>query len=573
MVFNSMEVTYMDKRKLEEYNKLVEDVNHYSHMYHVENKYLISDEEYDALYKRLVHFEENNPKYINQNSPTQRVGETATTDFKELEHPVRMYSLDNAFNAEDLDKFLKRFTTNKVQTDFYVDCKMDGLAIDIIYRDGILATAITRGNGIKGEDVTDNVKMIPNIPKRIHSKETILVRGEVVVHKSDFHAINREREDKKLSTFSNTRNYAAGSLRQKNPEITKQRCLRFYGWELIRIKKPIDYQTEQQELLVKLGFNIPQGKLCKTMDEMLEYISKMEKNKKYLPYDIDGIVIKQNVVPTRSILGWNNHSPLWAIAWKFTDNGCTTTVTEIYWSMGRTGRLTPVAKINPVNIGGVNISEVNLFNTNFIETSGVGIGSEVDVIRSGDVIPKIKTVLTTKTYRPITHCPYCNSELVNIGTDLKCINPSCKEKLIKTIEFIVSKECLNIKGLGEQFVRELVNSNSIEKLSDIFSIIDSKSKSLSQDHLNQLVTRVRDINMMELFLILGIQGMGKAIAGKLSSEIYNLQNFIDILQSEEQLRLLPVNESVKSNMSKWFERESNKDFLLELIKLKLPLLS
>lgn len=567
----------MGKDKESVYRQLVEDLNKHSFLYHVKQAPIISDDEYNQLYRKLVELEKQFPDLISSDSPTQRVGETASSHFQKFKHPIRMYSLENVFSIDDLKKYYKRFAALRQEfspsdvNQFYCDCKMDGLAIDLIYRDGKFTLGLTRGDGIEGEDVTANLLTVPNIPKRIRTKQTVFVRGEIVVHKADFYAVNREREMKKLSQFSNPRNYASGSLRQKDPEITRKRMLRFYAWEMIVPNKKAISHDEQIKHLVDFGFNTPVGQLCTSIEEIISFINETARVRNELPYLIDGVVIKQNEPVYRKILGWNNHAPLWATAWKFTAEGAETTITRIVWGMGKTGKLTPVAKLKPVNINGVVVSEVNLANADYVENNKLGPSAKVRIIRSGDVTPKVAEIITKGTYLGVPKkCPFCHSELVRTGAEIRCMNPECEEILIASLQYLVSKDALNVKGIGDQFIREMITSKTASSLIDLFSPLESKSKNLSQDSLDELVTRTRNINMMELLMILGINGMGRAIAGKLTTEVMNVEGLIETLENEKQLRLLPINEAVKKSMISWYQKDYNKQLLKDIYNLHLP---
>ena len=562
----------------EDYLALVKDLNRHNFLYHEKNAPEISDAEYDQLYRSLVDIEKRFPDWIVRDSPTQRVGQASTNKENKVRHPIRMYSLDNVFTIPELRRFYKRFAdlrrefTAAEVDKFYVDCKMDGLAVDLIYREGKLIRALTRGDGIAGEDVTANAYMIPNIPKRVRTKRTLYVHGEVVVHRADFHAVNRERESKGLKPFATPRNYAAGSLRQNDPEVTKKRLLKFYAWELFVPDKGFLTQESQAEALQQLGFNIPTGFMAYSFEEVISFINEISRIRNDLPYDIDGAVIKQNRIEYRKALGWNNHSPLWATAWKFTAEGAETTIERIYWSMGRTSKLTPMAKLKPVNIDGVMISDVTLHNAGLLEEKRIGPGARVRIIRSGDVIPKINEIITPGAYLGIPDkCPFCESPAIRVGTDLQCTNTMCSEILVAALKFIAGKEALDVKGIGESFIREAVKSKTITSIGDLFSPIISRSASLSQDLLDTFVARARNVNMMELLTILGISRMGRAMAGKITMEVFNVEGLIALLEDSEKMRLLPaIGDPIKNSMLTWYAHPENRTLLHTIRDLHLP---
>ena len=565
----------------DDYTALVKELNHHNFLYHEKNAPVISDAEYDKLYALLIDVEAKHPEWVVSVSPSQRVGHSNSgSSFQKLRHPVRMYSLENVFNPNELRRYFKRFSelrrefTSAEVDQFYVDCKMDGLAVDLIYQEGKLHLGLTRGDGIIGEDVTKNLMTIPNIPKRIRTQRHILIRGEVVVHKADFHSVNRAREAKNLKPFSTPRNYAAGSLRQIDPLVTKERMLRFYAWELIVPDKKYMPHEEQIRILLELGFNIPTGSMCYSFEEVISQINEIARIRNDLPYEIDGAVIKQNKIEYRKALGFNNHAPLWATAWKFTNEGAVTSIERIVWSMGKTGKLTPGAKLVPITIDGVVISDVTLHNASLLEESKIGPGAQVQIIRSGDVIPKITQVISPGVYLGIPEtCPFCEAPTVRIGTDLKCSNPDCKETLIAYLCFIVGKDVLDIKGIGESFIRAAVTSGSITTFSDIFAPIESKIKTVSQDLLDTLVARVRNVNMVELLIILGISRMGRAIAGKVTMEVINVAGFIKLLENPTLMRLLPVGDAIKNGMIQWYTNPANKKLLQDILALQLPFCS
>lgn len=559
-----------------EYLRLVNELKEHHYKYHVLDKPEISDNQYDAMFHIIKAAEELHPEWIVRDSPTQRIGDLGPSGFAKYNHPLKMYSLSNVFNDKELRKFMRRFAEISRNEggdvdEYYCDCKMDGLAVSIMYRDGKLTLGLTRGNGSIGEDITRNLIVIPNIPHRVRTRCTILVRGEVVVHTTDFIEINRQRIEKELEPFSNPRNYAAGSLRQKDPKVTKERNLRFYAWELINLDKPPLSSSDQIDKLQQLGFSIPQGKLCYTIDEVLSFIHEISRIRRDLRYGIDGVVIKLNQPEYRKMIGWNNHDPLWATAWKYTANGSQTDVEYVYWSMGRTGKLTPVAKLTPVIIDGVTISDVTLNNADNVEKLKLGKGGQIILIRSGDVIPKVDAVLSAGEYAGIPDkCPYCNEPTVRVGADLRCINPECKEKLIALLKYMVSKDVLDIKSVGESIVRELVDSSAVRSFIDVFSHIDYPGSKIKADTLDNLVKACHDINFMKLLMSLGIPGMGRAIASKIALEVGSLGGLIAALNDEEKMRRLMINEGVRSNLKNWYSIEYNRNLLEQLHQMHLP---
>lgn len=558
----------------ENYHELVKTLQQYIKAYYVDNKPLVSDAEYDGLYKELVDIEKQHPDWIATNSPTQKVGELESNDFAKKKHVSRMYSLDNVFTPKELAKFIRRFSPLKNDFpdihQYYVDCKLDGLAIELVYNDGNLTEAITRGNGEVGCDVLKNALMVLNIPHRVKAKNTIVVRGEIIVHKEDFLLINSEREHNGLPTYSTCRNYAAGSLMQKSPEETKKRNLRFYAWECIVPSSLYLEQDRQIELLTELGFNTPTGRICNSIDEIQSVINDIARMRIELPYEIDGVVIKQNKWEYRKILGWNNHAPKWAVAWKFHPDGSETTIRQIIWSMGKTGRLTPVAIVDPVGINGVTINQINLYNAGYLIEKNIGPGAKVRVIRSGEVIPRITDIISHGSPATIpTKCPYCGTELTFDQTTLRCHNPNCREILVSLISSAVGSDMLNVKGISTNTIHELVHAGDVKQFIDIFFPISTTNKKL-QGIADKLVTNMRQINNLELLMIIGIPNIGKATAGRIITETGSLKGLITTFESPKAMKLMMIPYSIKKNLEHWYAVPGNKELLHKLSELNLP---
>lgn len=543
----------------DEYKQLVDKLNELSAAYHIEDKSIVSDTEYDKLYRQLKDYEEKNPAVISEDSPTQRVGELSTDN--KVRHVYHMYSLDNAFNNSDMERFMKRFDHIDNSSSFYVDCKMDGLSVELVYNYGSLVRGTTRGDGSYGEDVTANVAVINNIPKYIPVKRFLVVRGEVVMFKTTLKDVNAKRVQEGQPKFSNCRNAAAGSLRQKDPKITEERNLKFYAWDLKVAGSKLTH-NENMTCLSRLGFAVPKGYLCEDFDSVSHRISDIQLMRESLPYDIDGAVIKQNNTQIYNIVGWNRHSPMFSIAYKFKADGAETTITDISWKIGRTGKMTPVATINPVDLNGATISKVTLNNAAFVETNKLGIGSVVSVIRSGDVIPKIDEIIEPKGYTTLpTVCPCCGHKLSRISRDLKCENSECKERLTSALIFIVGNDLLNVKGIGEEFINKAVKTGTITKVTDIFSLIESKSPEVDQDLLDKLVTAAKDIDLVQLITILGIPDFGKLMASKLLREVKKVKDIKRVLTNETTLRQLSFSPSLISKITEWCKDPKNIEML------------
>ena len=560
-----------------QYQHLVSELKRHADLYYKQHTPEISDQEYDSLFHEARLIEKLHPDWIDPTSPTQTVGQDETTPgFNKIHHVLRMYSLDNVFTQDDLRRFYKRFAALRHEKgislvdQYYLDYKVDGVAVELIYVRGRLVTAISRGDGYWGTDITKNIYMIANIPQFIRTRDTISIHGEVVVHTSDFYAYNREMERQKKEVFSSARNYAAGSLFQKDPLITKRRLLKFYAWGFFPLCQQTLPRDKQIEYLRSYGFNTPIGQICTTINEMLSFINETARIRHTLSYEIDGMVIKQNNAEYQQIVGWSNRAPLWATAWKFTADGADTTVKEIKWQVGKSGKLTPVAQIIPVTINGVTISECSLYNAETIEKNNVGTGAKVHVIRSGDVIPKIDQFYSKgkEIFIP-TKCPYCNSDLIRVAADLRCTNRECTGRFISFLSYVVSRNVLNIQGIGPALITEIVNSGTLTNFLDMFNPIVAKSNKIPQELLDKLVARMQTINMMELLMVLNIPGMGRAIATKLATEVVNIDGFIDLMHNKLRLESIYVNNATKDNLRNWFADTENQKLLQQINQLHL----
>lgn len=565
------------------YLELVTKLNEYSKMYYNTQNSPISDAEYDRMYRELVGYETRNPLWIVPDSPTQRIGATVEGDLEKKLHYSKMYSLDNVFNRHDLETYWKRFSKLRISDgvdavdNFYCDYKMDGLSCEIWYKGGEIILALTRGDGVTGEVVTENVKTLINLPLHVIVNDTFIVRGEVIVTHNDFERINSDRRAAGLPTFSNPRNYASGSLRQKNPKVTAERQLRFYAWELVTPKHAPFLHATAMNALAMMGFAVPNSKLCRSVDEIMQFIDATALIRSRLPFDIDGIVIKQNNPKYYEEIGWNKHSPLFSTAYKFVARDATSTVTKITWSMGRTGKLTPVASIKPINLSGCTISNVTLNNAEYIERNKIGVGAKVKLIRSADVIPKVVEILNPGEYTGCPDkCPYCGAPTFRMGTDLKCSNRDCKGKLISTLTYIVGKDMLDIKGIKPKFIEEAVNKGVITKLLDIFKPLTSNSDSVPQELLDKLVKYARGMTAEGALVSLSIPRVSKGLASRIimaggKPNCKGIRWFRAMLQDKKELRRTLTNHNLEEILTDWYSKEANRKMLDDLIALDLDM--
>jgi len=467
---------------------LRDKINDHNYRYYVLNDPLISDSEYDQLFRELENLEQKSPELVTQDSPTQRVGTTPLKSFGTIQHSIPMLSLENAMDEDELRSFYERLQkglNNKDKISIIAEPKLDGLGVELVYENGFFIHGSTRGDGITGENISQNLKTIPSIPLSLRTNkrnaiQLLEVRGEVFMTKSGFDQLNKTRLAEGLDPFANPRNAAAGSLRQLDSKITSQRPLSIFCYEAGNINgETFNSHKEFLSALKDWGFPVnPEVKVVNNIDEMIVYHSNLENKRNTLPYEIDGTVFKVNKNEQRNVLGARSRSPRWAIAGKFKSQQVTTIVTDIIASVGRTGAITPVAKLNPVNVGGVIVTNATLHNQDEIIRKDVRIGDTVLIQRAGDVIPEIVKVIqgkrssNTVQYFLPKLCPACEHEVFRPEGEAisRCQNLSCPAQVKGRIEHFISKSALDIDGFGEKLVNQLVDNKMIQTVDDIFKL-------------------------------------------------------------------------------------------------------
>ena len=459
------------------YKEGVALLNKYAHYYYVLDDPLTTDEVYDRLYHEVLAYENAHKDAIAEESPTQRVGGLVLDKFTKAAHPSRMWSLEDIFNAQELQKWLEK--TGKLVDDisFYCEPKFDGASLNLIYEDGKFVQAITRGDGTIGEDVTQNAKTIQSIPMQIAHEGRIEIRGEVVIFKAEFEKINEARAKEGEPLFANARNAAAGSLRQLDSKITAKRNLVFlpYGIGINTLREPLLHK--RMEMVYSWGFREPPRRQTTAGFDAIEAIyEEMKEARDSYPMMLDGMVIKVDQIEAQEEMGYTVKVPRWAVAYKFPAVEKITTLKEIILQVGRSGAVTPVAIVEPTPIEGVVVERATLHNFDEIERKDIRIGDKVIILRSGDVIPKIIKVLTherngsEQPYERPTLCPVCHSELLDEGALTKCQNLNCSARVVNAIIYFASKPCLNIDGLGEKIVETLYQEGLIKSVTDLFSL-------------------------------------------------------------------------------------------------------
>jgi len=494
----------------EDYVKNNQILKEWSEAYY-KGKPVVTDEEYDKLYKKVETYEKLNPNVILKDSITKQVGSNIQSSFNKEKHLTRMYSLPNAFNIDDVLKWLNNKSIN---SELIVEPKYDGLSLNLIYNNGRLEKALTRGDGEIGENITNNALVVNNVIKNIHYKGTIEIRGEVLMLKSVFNKINEKNK-----IFANPRNAATGSLRQLNPEITKQRNLVFIPWDIGYTD--VSFKTLEDKILFikKQGFKISNYiKINPIKEEIEKAYELIKKDRNEIP--MDGIVIKINDIDLINKLGYNNKYPRWSIAYKFPYEEKATTIKDIKFQLGRTGKITPVAIIEPVKIDGTIITKVTLHNLKEIERLNINKGSKVIVIKSGGIIPKITKVLNKLEPLKLNKCPFCNQELKHIGQNTFCTNTDCNEILIQKLIHMVGKNGLRLNGFGEQLIRKLVKYNIVTNFKDLLNLTKEDllkitgSEKMTIKLLNEL-KRIDDVPCWRKITALGIEGVGNSLAKKI----------------------------------------------------------
>jgi DNA ligase (NAD+) len=513
-----------------DYKNAVEQLKKYSYHYYVLDDPITTDEEYDILYHKVVSYEHEHPSEIVSDSPTQRVGDVPQEKFDKAQHLSRMWSLEDLFNLDELETWVNRITKVYGDVRFYCEPKFDGASLNLIYDNGVLVQAITRGDGALGEDVTQNAKTIQSIPLSIEYKERIEIRGEVVIFKEDFEKINEERLRNGESLFANPRNAAAGSLRQLDTRITASRRLVFMPYGIGANTLEIKNLSDRMEWVYALGFRNPHmTHLCENADQIESFYHEMRIERDNFAMLLDGMVIKVDSVAVQDELGYTVKNPRWAAAYKFPAIEKLTTLREVIMQVGRSGVVTPVAIVEPVDIEGVVVERSTLHNFDEIERKDIRLGDRVIILRSGDVIPKIVKVIAAERSgsekvipRP-TQCPVCGSELLDEGALIKCQNMGCEARVVNSIIYFASKQCLNIDGLGDKIVEALHSAGMVHEVSDLFDLTMEQLLSLEgfkekkSRNLIDAIAAAKGCDCWRFINALGIEHIGEVASKTLCS--------------------------------------------------------
>ena len=575
----------MDK-EIGRLNELKDQIREHDYNYYVLNQSLISDAQYDELLQTVRGIEDDYPELITNDSPTQRVGGEATDQFEQVTHSIPMLSLSNTFDYTGLEEWQKRASNIIDSTDmiFSAELKIDGLAISLIYENGTFVRGSTRGNGLIGEDVTHNLKTIRSIPLSLNQDLPghLEVRGEVYMPLNAFNAINQQRSEQDEPLLANPRNAASGSIRQLDPRITASRKLDIWIYSLTEYSNTTFTGHHQGlEWLKELGFKTnPTTSICTSLQEVQQYYEYWMNHRSELGYDIDGIVIKVDSIELQNTLGFVGREPRWAIAYKFPAEQTNTKLISIGLNVGRTGSINPFAILEPVNIGGVTVTNASLHNEEDINRKDIRVGDIVIIERAGDVIPHIIGPVTeTRTGKEVPFrmpelCPQCEFPIIKEDSTHRCSNSSCPAVFLESIRHFVSKNALDIEGLGEKWCASLISNNMIQKLSDIYKLNISELSTLDRMGevlASKLVANIEESKSRPLDRVifgLGILHVGSEIATLLAQTYGSLQNLSEA-SLDHLLAIDGIGPKIAQSIKDYFTVESNKTLIYELEKLGL----
>ncbi|MGV3188260.1 NAD-dependent DNA ligase LigA [Staphylococcus chromogenes] len=527
---------------------LHELLHQYNYEYHVKDNPSVPDSEYDKLLHELIDIETQHPELKTADSPTVRVGGEAQSSFEKVRHETPMLSLSNAFNEDDLRRFDQRVREAVGEVSYMCELKIDGLAVSLKYENGRLVQGLTRGDGTTGEDITENLKTIHAIPLTLKQPISFEVRGEAYMPRKSFIKLNEEKEKKGEAPFANPRNAAAGSLRQLDSKLAAARKLDIFLYSINDFTE-LDATSQSEALtdLDELGFKTnPERIIAKTIDDVLDYIAHWTTSRDALSYDIDGIVIKVNAIEHQEEMGFTQKSPRWAIAYKFPAEEVVTTLLDIELSIGRTGVVTPTAVLEPVHVAGTTVSRASLHNEDLIHERDIRIGDEVVVKKAGDIIPEVVRVIldrrpeNTEKYHMPTHCPSCGHELVRIEGEvaLRCINPKCQAQLIEGLKHFVSRQAMNIDGLGTKIIEQLYYHELIKDVADIFYLKKEDLLPLERmgekkvDNLMQAIENAKSQSLEHLLFGLGIRHLGVKASRVLAEKYETIDRLMQVTENE-----------------------------------------
>ena len=572
-----------DKERIEWLVKILNEANY---NYYVLDNPTITDQEYDKYLRELVNLEEKYPEYVLMDSPTKRVGGEVLDKFNKINHKIPMLSLGNVFNEEEVRDFDSKIKKMGINPEYVCELKIDGLSVSLIYEKGILKSGATRGDGVTGEDITHNVKTIKVIPLKLNREIDIEVRGEIFMDKDTLTKINKERIANGEVPLQNVRNAAAGSVRQLDSKVAAKRKLNNFIYHL---PNPLDYgiskHYEALKFMQELGFKVnPNNRLVKNIDEVISFINEYTEKRDGLPYEIDGIVIKVNDINEQEKLGFTSKYPKWATAYKFPAEDALTKLTDIIFTVGRTGKITPNAVLEPVLVMGSMISRATLHNEDFVNSLGLKIGDTIMVHKAGDVIPEVKGYLKErrtgfeKDFQMISNCPICNTPLIkkNDQVDMFCPNEECPARGVEKLIHFASRDAMNIDGLGEEIIEDFFNEGLLKDITDFYHLKEHKEEIISLEGFgnksyNNMISAIensKNNSLDKLLFGLGIPGIGSKTAKLLSEYFGNIDNLKNS-SKEELLSIKDIGDTLANNIYEYFQNNQDLIYKLKMLDINM----
>ena len=560
--------------------KLVNILNEASHNYYALDNPTITDQEYDDLYHELEKLEKEYPNFIKENSPTKRVGGKVIDEFRKVTHKIPMMSLGDIFSEEEIIEFDERIKKTIPNPKYVCELKIDGLSVSLVYENGKLVRGATRGNGVVGEDITHNVETIKSIPLNINYKEKIEVRGEIYMPKKSFIKLNEIRKNNNEQLFANPRNAAAGSVRQLDSKIAARRNLSTFIYHLPNPVENIKSHHESLNFMKELGFVVNPNIIVATdIKEVINYINKWTIEREKLPYEIDGIVIKVDNLLEQQKLGYTIRTPKWAIAYKFPAEEVLTKIKDVEFCVGRTGKITPRADLDPVHVAGSIVSSVTLHNEDYINEKGIMIGDTISIHKAGDVIPEVvevkldrRTGNETPLKMPKT-CPICGTKIIRKESEAAyyCTNLKCDARNIEGLIHFSSRDTMNIEGFGENIVEDFYNKGYLKKIPDYYKLYKYKEElkeleGFGEKSINNLLDEIeksKNNSLEKLLFALGIRHVGKKTAKILASQYMNIDNLINA-DYNELCNIRDIGNIIADSVYEYFHDEKNINIINEL---------
>jgi len=569
------------KKRIE---SLKEQLKYHNHQYYVLDHPTISDIEYDALMQELIDLENDHPEYLTSDSPSQRVGGEVLDKFTKVEHTLPMLSLSNAFNEDDLKKFDNRIRKAQPNITYVVEAKIDGLAASLIYENGQLIRGATRGNGTIGEDITHNIKTIKSIPLSLNKAISLEVRGEVFMSKDSFAKLNDQRRSQGLEPFKNPRNAAAGTMRQLDSKVAAERDLDMFIYSITeKDEDAVNTHFEVLNHLKELGFKINnEVRKYETINDVIVRVKTLEEMRQDLPYDIDGVVVKVNERKYYEEIGYTAKSPKWAIAYKFKAEEVITKVNDIFFQVGRTGQITPVASLEPVDVQGSTVSRATLHNEDYLKEKDIRLHDDVIIKKAGDIIPEVVSVIkenrddSSQPFEFIKSCPVCGGPIERKGSeaDHYCVNDDCPAKNMEGLIHFSSRGAMNIEGLGERIIELFYNEGYLKTIPDIYRLHERRDKLIvragfgvkSIDKLLSNIEKSKDNSLEKLVFGLGIRFVGSKVSKVLAMHFKTLSDMMDASETEFKA-VDEIGDKIAASLVTYFNDEDNKSLIQELADL------